>query len=167
MKQYIMGALGALLIGFGALIFYSLACAGTLLLWPTIPDKPVINLKVVDAKTAVVTEREMTEEEILKAATYDARKSNFTTVQTSIKGALTGKYEHVISHKGPVWSKDGVNYSIAYIANQKRIKCEIKPSGACQVIDTGEVSGAEWLRKNGYKTTNSVVVEKENVVVNK
>ena len=151
-----------------AILFWSTpAFPGTLLLWPAVPDKPVIDLKVVDAKTAVITDREMTEAETLKISEYEVYKDNFTSIQEDIKGTLTGKYSQIISHKGPVWNKDGIAYTIAYIADPKRIKCEIKPSGTCEVIDTGKLGGAEWLRKNGYApgAAEDIVTEKESVVV--
>jgi len=131
--------------------------AGILLLWPTVPDKPVIDLKVVDSKTGLISVREMTEEESLKEAIYYAYKDNFTFFQESLKDVMTGKPEQVISSKGPVWSKNGISYSIAYIADPKRIKCKIKPSGTCEVIDTGKMGGAEWLRANGYAAGKSAL----------
>ena len=146
----------AILIAILAILFWSTPTfSGTLLLWPTVPDKPVIDLKVVDAKTEVVTDRKMTEEETLKISEYEVYRDNFTSIQSDVKGVMTGKYSQVISHKGPVWSKDGIDYTIAYIADPKRIKCEIKPTGTCQVIDTGKLGGAEWLRKNGYKAADN------------
>ena len=151
-----------------AILFWSTpALAGTLLLWPTVPEKPIVKLEVVDAKTAVVTDREMTEEETLKISEYEVYRDNFTSIQSDVKGVMTGKYSQVISHKGPVWLKDGVSYSIAYIADPRRIKAEIKPSGTCQVIDTGKLGGAEWLRKNGYApgAAEDIVTEKESVLV--
>ena len=136
---------------------------GTLLVWQEVPDKPSFNL--VDPKTGET--RETTEAETLKVATHKAKKDNFLTVQTSIKDVMTGKYSQVISHKEPVWSKEGISYSIAYIADPRRIKEELRPQGTCQVIDTGKLGGAEWLRKNGYApgAAEDIVTEKESVLV--
>jgi len=153
------------LIILAILLWSTPAFPGTLLIWPEVPAKPVIDLKVVDAKTAVVTDRKMTEEEVLIEAVYNAYKDNFTSIQASVKGTMTGKYSQVIDRKGPVWSKAGVDYTIAYIADPKRIKCEIKPIGVGDIVDTGHLGGAEWLRKNGYKAAEDIVVEKENVLV--
>lgn len=118
---------------------------GILLIWPEVPTKPVLDLKVEDAE-----DREMTEEEILEVTTYNAKKGNFETVQTSVEGTMTGKYRQVIDNVGPIWIKDEVRYTIAHIFDPKRVKQEIEPSGTCIVIDTGKLGGAEWLKKNGY-----------------
>ena len=148
---------------------FSLCClflgdcgAGILLLWPEVPAKPVINLTVENPITKEIAEREMTTEEVTAVALYEAKQGNFETVRESLKGSVTGKYTHVIG-KGPVWSKDGIRYSIAYFADLRRIKSELKPSGTCQVIDTKDLGGANWLRKNGYKAEGGmdVLVEKD------
>ena len=141
-----------------AILFWSTPVfPGTLLLWPTVPDKPVIDLKVEDVKTGAITEREMTEEESLKISEYEVYKDNFTGIQSDVKDTMTGKHEQVISQKGPTWVKDGIDYTIAYIADPRRIKAEIEPQGACEVIDTGKMGGAEWLRANGYAAGKSAL----------
>ena len=139
-----------------AILFWSTpAFPGTLLLWPKVPDKPAVKLEVVDSKTGVISEREMTEAEILKVSEYEVYKDNFTGIQSDVKDTMTGKHEQVISQKGPTWVKDGIDYTIAYIADPRRIKAEIEPQGTCEVIDTGKLGGAEWLRKNGYKAADN------------
>lgn len=130
------------------LLWSSSASAGTLLLWPKVPDKPVIDLKVVDKEI----DRKMTKDELTKESLYDTRKENFKSIQRSLKGTMTGKYSQIISRKGPEWSKGGITYTIAYFADLRRIKKKLRPSGDCTVINTGKISGAEWLRKNGYTT---------------
>jgi len=158
--------LGLIVMGVIALItllFVEFALAGTLLIWPTVPEKPKIDL-MKDAVTgeALESEREMTEAEILKVATYDAKQGNFATVQDSVKDVMTGRYDRVISRKGPTWSKEGTDYTIAYFADMRRIKGEMKPSGTVTVIDTKELGGVEWLRKNGYATMeDNELVEKD------
>lgn len=154
MKQrYILSVLSSLVLGFvlglmAVMLWPSLACADTLILVPMIPDKPKIDLVVDEEKGTV---RDYTEKELLQVAKYDARKANFSKVKKELGRPLTGNYKQLIGSKGPVWSKDGIDYTISCFSDKKRIKGKIAVKDAqAMVIDTGKLNGREWLIENGY-----------------
>jgi len=134
------------------ILWPSIAFADTLVLIPKVPDKPIFSLQVVDKITKKTTERKMTDKELLKQATYDARKANYIKSKGELGRPLTGNYKQLISSKGPVWSKDEIDYTISCFSDSKRIKGKIAVKNAeAIVVDTGKLGGAEWLLKNGYE----------------
>jgi len=146
------------LIALLILAWPSISLADTLVLIPKVPDKPKIDL-VVDKEKGTV--RDYTDKELLQVAKYDARKVNFNKAKTEIGRPLSGNYQQLIDSRGPVWSKDGIDYSLSCFSDKKRIKGKIAVKNAeAIVVDTCKLSGTEWLRKNGYREMNRGILER-------